>query len=154
MKYRILLGTLLLSASAGPCLAVDDPEATDYRQQFEQRHGHYEKRIKEAPTTAEAVRLYREYQIVLEENVKVAYMRIMLRDADEQSKQLLKQSQQRWVKYRDREFAFIDHKWTRANFGSSYLLSRLGYKTSLLRRRLEQLFDYLASLSASRTRPE
>ncbi len=58
------------------------------------------------------------------------------------------QSQREWLQFRDAELRFVDRNWTPKNFGSSYVLSRAGYRYQLVKQRVLALLAYLQNYPA------
>ncbi|CAD7854509.1 MAG: hypothetical protein, partial [Olavius algarvensis Gamma 1 endosymbiont] len=78
---------------------------------------------------------YAHYENFLDQELNKAYERLM-GHLDEDAQQTLRDSQRNWLKYRDAEFEFIALNWTPGNFGSSSVISRGDYRTTLIKDRV------------------
>ncbi len=125
------------------CFAIDNPDTVDYTQQFLVEVNDYENQLNEMDLTGvDVLARYSKYIDFLDSELNNAYG--LARDkipAEEFDR--LKQSQRQWIKYRDAEFNFIDVNWVQENFGTSSRLSRFHYKTSVIKARTIQLYDYV-----------
>jgi uncharacterized protein YecT (DUF1311 family) len=148
MKNTIkrLCGILLsffMTIAATSILAIDNPDAPDYVAEFRARSKAHESAInQEARTTQDFVSAYAAYECFLDEELNSAYRSLMDR-LDEKALQRLIQSQKNWLKYRDTEFEFIGTNWRTENFGSSAVISRGAYRTTLIKDRVILLLHYL-----------
>ena len=145
MKKRIAAAyaALLLTAFTAPSRAIDNPDAPNYVMDFEQRAQKFEAAItQQATTSQESLSAYANYEQFLDQELNKAYKSLLTKlGAAQQAK--IKESQRAWVKYRDAEFNFIAQNWTTKNFGSSAVLSRGAYRTTLIRDRVVLLLNYL-----------
>lgn len=133
----------LMIGMATSCRAIDNPDAPDYVAEFSQRAQKFETIIhKQAKTTQDALAAYADYERFLNAELDKAYSTLLARLAPPQQAKL-KESQRNWVKYRDSEFGFIVENWTAENFGSSAVLSRGAYRTTVIRGRITLLLHYL-----------
>lgn len=123
--------------------AVDNPDAPDYIGAFKARSEPYIQAINKPDNSTRAyLKAYNSYQRYLDKELNTAYSQLMAK-LTEDRKAELKTSQLRWLKYRDAEFDFINHNWTRSSFGSSFAISRGAYRCSIIEQRVMQLFHYL-----------
>lgn len=138
-----IYATLLLSAVTVSCQAVDNPDAPDYVADFMQRVQMYEATIQQqAKTTQDSLKAYADYEQFLDKELNKVYKLLITKlGAEQQAK--IKESQRNWIKYRDSEFDLITENWTAKNFGSSAVLSRGAYRTTIIRDRVILLLNYL-----------
>ena len=145
MRKRIALVyiTFLLAGFTLPCCAIDNPDAPDYVADFQQRAKVFETAIqKNAKTTQGYLKSYADYEQFLDRELNTTYKALITKlDTAQQNK--LKQSQRDWLKYRDAEFTFIADNWTSKQFGSSSVLSRGAYRTTITQDRVMLLLNYL-----------
>ncbi|MBI3560945.1 MAG: DUF1311 domain-containing protein [Gammaproteobacteria bacterium] len=142
-SFKKLKIMLLLLGVAIPCRAIDNPDAPDYVAEFQQRAQEFEVAIhQQAKTTQESLKAYANYELFLDKELNNAYQALLPKLAPDLQKKI-KQSQRDWVKYRDAEFEFIAENWTPQHFGSSAVLSRGGYRTTIINNRVMQLLYYL-----------
>ena len=124
-------------------LALDNPDAPDYVAEFRTRSKAHELAInQEALTNQDYVNAYSAYECFLDQELNRAY-RSLIDRLNEKSLQRLIQSQENWLKYRDTEFEFIGTNWKTENFGSSSVISRGAYRTTLIKNRVILLLHYL-----------
>ena len=143
MKHIILFLSFFVTSA----WAVDNPDAPDYVADFESRILPYEEYIhKEASTTFDYSKGYRELYGVLDKELNSAYKQLMSR-LPKESKNKLRLSQKQWMKFRDSEFIFISNNFNKANFGSSSTISRGNYRTSIVKSRIMELLWYLKNYS-------
>ena len=143
MKFSNMLSIIVIGmCTTFPGYAIDNPDAPDYVAEFEQRAQPFATVIhQQAKTTQETLKAYADYEKFLDKELNDVYKKLIGKlGAEQQTK--LKKSQRDWIKYRDTEFDFIASNWTTKNFGSSSVLSRGDYRTSILRNRVEQLLYY------------
>lgn len=126
-----------------PCRAIDNPDAPDYVADFQKRVEVFEAMIDQrAKTTQDTLEAYADYEKFLDKELNQAYKALSVKlGVDQLAK--FKQSQRDWLRYRDSEFDFIAENWTTKNFGSSAVLSRGAYRTTLIRDRVILLLHYL-----------
>lgn len=145
MKKLIASGyaALLLAGFTAPSAAIDNPDAPHYVTNFQQRAQKFEAAIhQQANTSQESLSAYADYEQFLDEELNKTYKSLLTKlSATQRAK--IKESQRAWVKYRDAEFSFIAQNWTTQNFGSSAVLSRGAYRTTLIRDRVMLLLGYL-----------
>jgi len=134
---------ILLTSIIAPCRAIDNPDAPDYVADFQQRTQKFEVAIHQhAKTTQDFLKAYADYEQFLDKELNEAYKLLMAKLGAEQRGKIV-QSQRNWVNYRDAEFDFIAENWTSKKFGSSAVLSRGAYRTSIIRDRVTLLLNYL-----------
>jgi len=80
--------------------------------------------------------------LFLDKELNKAYALLISKLSSEHQKEL-KVSQSNWVKFRDAEFELINNNWNRSNFGSSFVVSRGDYSSTIIRNRLIQLLNYV-----------
>ena len=137
----LLLSYLIIAGQAG--LALDNPDMPDYVAEFRARSQVHESRIsQEARTTQDFVDAYAAYEGFLDDELNSAYRSLVDR-LDAKMLPKLIQSQQSWLQYRDSEFEFIRTNWRTDNFGSSAVISRGAYRTTLIKDRVILLLHYL-----------
>ena len=124
-------------------LAIDNPDMPDYVAEFRARSQAHQSVINQkARTTQDYVNAYAAYERFLDDELHSAYRSLMDR-LDEKMLQKLIQSQESWLQYRDTEFDFIGTNWRTENFGSSAVISRGAYRTTLIKNRVILLLHYL-----------
>lgn len=123
--------------------AIDNPEAPDYIGEFKSREKVFIDKINNPKNTnQEYLAAYNGYLIFLEKELNTAFSSLIPKLAKDQQEEL-KNSQKKWLKFRDAEFEFIINNWARDNFGSSAWISRGDYRTTIVRERVIQLLYYL-----------
>lgn len=133
---------LLLSCSL-PTHAIDNPDAPDHLGDFLNRAQTYERDIRQtAHTTQSYLTAYAAYENFLDQELNTAYRQLIGYLPDE-AQHALKNSQQAWLNYRDKEFDFIARNWTIETSGSSATISRGDYRTQLIKDRIMLLLQYL-----------
>lgn len=143
VRLIYLLGALSMLAASPASFAIDNPDAPNRTAQFLAACQTYEQRIEQSDnTTADFVRDYAAYERFLDGELKRSD-RDLRRQLPGPQKQHYIRAQQRWLRFRDAEFAFVDANWVPAQFGTSSALSRGAYRTALLKQRVLQLLDYL-----------
>lgn len=142
-----IYATLLLAGFTASCQAIDNPDAPDYVADFKQRAQPFEVAIhQQAKTTQDSLKAYADYEQFLDKELNKAYKSVLEKlGAEQQTK--IKESQRNWIKYRDSEFDLIAENWTTKNFGSSAVLSRGAYRTTIIRDRVTLLLNYLKNYS-------
>jgi len=134
----VLLGCFSLSVKA-----IDNPDAPDYLGGFLDRAQSHELDLQQIPHTTQGyIEAYADYERFLNEELDVAFNRLMTQLNDE-VQFALRNSQQQWLSYRDKEFDFIAMNWTRNNFGSASVISRGDYRATIIKSRIELLLRYL-----------
>jgi uncharacterized protein YecT (DUF1311 family) len=137
----VLLAGLGLWAANAP--AIDNPDGPDLLADFTARAEAYENRIgTSAGSTHEVAAAYGAYERFLDGELDQDY-RALDAKLDPPARAALHQSQQRWLAFRDAEFKFIDRNWTQETFGTSAVLSRGAYRTSIVKERSIALLHYL-----------
>jgi uncharacterized protein YecT (DUF1311 family) len=137
---RLITGLLLLAVS--PAFALDNPDAPNHLTAFASREAPYLERANRASTTADMREAWADYEAFLDQELNVAYSGLMGRLGDRE-RMILRESQRKWLTYRDAEFDLIRENWSRERFGSSAVLSRGQYRTAIVRARVLQLYGYL-----------
>ncbi|MCF6323390.1 MAG: lysozyme inhibitor LprI family protein [Gammaproteobacteria bacterium] len=139
LKGLVLLSMMMLVNTAN---AIDNPDTPNYIEEFQARElQHLEKIDNPHSTTPGLSETYAAYQFFLDQELNIAYKLIRSKLSAERQAEL-KQSQRKWIKFRDAEFEFINHNWIRKNFGSSSGLSRGHYRTTIIKNRILQLLFY------------
>ncbi len=125
-----------------PTLAIDNPDATNFIEEFQSRAQTFKKDINNPNnSTQDYLIAYEQYQIFLDKELNMAY-RLLKSKLPTPQVADLKKSQRNWIKFRDAEFELIKNNWTRKNFGSSAGISRGTYRCSLIENRVTQLLHY------------
>lgn len=137
----VVLLALCLCAAGPSGRAIDNPDAPDRVAAFASRSAKFEQSIQDAPSGSLA-RAYREYEDFLARELAAAYATLSQQVGAKRRADLAK-AQQQWQRYRDAEFRFIDENWTPEDFGTSYVISRGDYRTTVLKERIVQLLHYL-----------
>lgn len=123
--------------------AIDNPDAPDYISDFLNRAQAHERDIQQtAHTTQGYLAAYEAYENFLDQELNAAYNQLMAYLSGE-TQHALKNSQLKWLNYRDREFDFVARNWTTEKFGSSAVISRGDYRTKLIKDRVMLLLHYL-----------
>ncbi|HNP27325.1 MAG TPA: DUF1311 domain-containing protein [Nitrosomonas sp.] len=124
--------------------AIDNPDAPDYIDAFQNRAQVYELNIRQAAayTTQDYIAAYAAYEDFLDQELNSAYKQLMVQ-LSEEAQYALRSSQRKWLSYRNQEFDFITLNWTTAQFGSSSAISRGEYRTALIKNRVLLLLQYL-----------
>lgn len=136
------LAAIILLLASSVCQAIDNPDAPDLAAEFQNRAEAFERTIREqADHPADIGLSYRQYSDFLEQQLNAVYG-MLSRQLDAANKQDLIRSQRRWVQFRDAEYAFIDKNWTSKQFGTSSMISRLAYRSSITKHRVMELLDY------------
>lgn len=139
LQGLILIFTSILVNSA---YALDNTDSPDLIKQLTVREKPFKANIsKPAKGTRDTIRAYHEYKLFLDTELNKAYDLLNSILSSERQKEL-KISQQNWIKFRDAEFELIDNNWSRSSFGSSFVISRGDYSSTIIRNRLIQLLNY------------
>jgi uncharacterized protein YecT (DUF1311 family) len=125
--------------------AIDNPDAPDYLGEFKSRERIYLEKINNPKNTNRAYLIaYDNYLIFLDKELNAVY-RLLMSKLSEVHQGGLKNSQKKWIVFRDAEFELINNYWTRNNFGSSAVISRGAYRSSIVRNRVIQLLQYASN---------
>lgn len=142
IKKLLVPAVLAISLISNIACGVDNPDAPDYVAQFEVRAKAHEQAVDDPKLTNRGVLVaYDNYRLFLDDELNKAYKLLRGKLPKVQQAELEK-SQQNWIKFRDAEFEFIKHNWTRDNFGSSAGRSRGAYRCSIIENRVTQLLQY------------
>lgn len=143
-KHRLIqtLFLLITSLLINTACALDNPASPDLFGQFKEREKNYLSAISNPVNgTRDTIRAYHEYKLFLDKELNKSY-NILKSNLSAQRQEELKISQQHWIKFRDAEFKLINNNWNRSSFGSSFVLSRGQYSSTIIKNRLLQLFHY------------
>ena len=125
--------------------AIDNPDAPDYLGEFKSNDKYFQDKINNPQnTTKEYLAVYDDYLFFLDKELNNAY-RLLMAKVPETQREDLKNSQKKWMAFRDAEFEFINNNWTRDNFGSSSVISRGAYRSSIVKNRVIQLLQYASN---------
>lgn len=142
-KLRDFVLTGLLLCYSFSTHAIDNPDAPDHAGDFLNRAQAYERDIQQTThTTQDYLTAYAAYENFLDQELNAAYRQLMTHLSGE-TQYALKNSQLKWLGYRDKEFDFIARNWTTEKFGSSAVISRGDYRTQLIKDRVMLLLHYL-----------
>jgi uncharacterized protein YecT (DUF1311 family) len=145
---RTLYFMLLLCCvwyNSTPAFAIDNPDTPDYVADFLKQDQRYKSEImKTVNTTVGFISAYTAYEEFLDKELNKAYNSI-LDHLDKNTQWKLRNSQRKWLKYRDAEFEFIMLNWNRNKFGSSFVISRGDYRTKIIKNRIILLLSYSAN---------
>lgn len=131
---------LMLTSSLAS--AIDNPDAPDLIASFETRESSLITAAENPDNGYRASLIaYTDYLDFLDKELNTVYQ-ILQSKLPQEKQQQLKESQVNWLKYRDREFSFIENTWTKTDFGSSSGITRGQYKISIVRDRVIQLMHY------------
>lgn len=141
MRYGFLL-LILFAFIPSALLAIDNPDAPDLVGDFLHRAAPLEKAVGLAGDGGrDDILVYRKYQAFLDEELNRAY-RLLMSKLDPPLRSELRDTQRRWIAFRDAEFIFINGNWTRDRFGSSANISRGAYRCTIIKDRVIQLLLY------------
>lgn len=140
---KSIIGFLAL-ISVSSCFAIDNPDAPDYVNNFLAEAKVYEDRIKKCSCNNDEIRShYKEFNQFLDEKLSHAKRLVAFFVKDnEKAKKLFQNSQHSWEVYAKNEKNFVKVNWTKEQFGTSYLLSRLGYSATIDKQRIISLYSY------------
>ena len=139
----LLISAILLISFSNSILAIDNPDSPDLIGQLTEREKPFKANItKPTNGTRDTIRAYHEYKLFLDKELNKAYALLISKLSSEHQKEL-KVSQRNWIKFRDAEFELINNNWSRSNFGSSFVVSRGDYSSTIIRNRLIQLLNYV-----------
>lgn len=142
MRYLIYFCFLYSSLAWG----LDNPDAPNYREEFEARIAPLELYVSEqAITTKEFIAGYARLERALDNELNDAYENLMDQLSD-QDQETLRKSQWHWIKYKESEFLFIGNVWNQENYGTSYVISVGEFRTNLIKSRIMVLLSYMKSL--------
>lgn len=140
----LLFFLVLYTATAS---GLDNPDAPDYINEFLIQANRYEEKLTQGIYGTQGyVSAYAEYEGFLDKELNRAY-RILMGHLDRNSQVALKNSQRKWLNYRDAEFDFITLNWNKIAFGSSSTISKGDYRTTIVKHRVISLFHYLKNYS-------
>ena len=142
-KIKFYLITLVFLLYSNLALCVDNPDSIDYLSSFLiQANKHEESILQGDRTTQGYIEAYAAYEDFLNKELSRIY-RLLTSHLSGDSKAALDESQRNWNNYIDSEFHFITSNWNRVDFGSSSVISRGGYRTTLIKDRIILLLHYL-----------
>lgn len=122
--------------------ASDKSDPPDYIGEFRYREKDLVKRINNPKNTSKEYSVtYHDYLIFLDEELNAAY-ELLMEKLQKSQQEELRNSQRKWLKFRDAEFEFINNNWTRDSFSSSEWISLGDYRTTIVRERVMQLLQY------------
>lgn len=137
------LGAAIMACFVSFALAIDNPDAPDPIGEFLIRAKPYEHEIEHATlTTQDYIKAYASYERFLDDELEAVYTRLTAY-LEGNEKAALREAQQAWLLYREREFEFIRSNWNRKTFGSSSVISRGDYRATITKDRVLQLLHYL-----------
>ena len=134
-KNKAILIIFLLSIFNPVAFGLYNPDTPDYIATFLKEADAYEKKSSDTKT-------YLVYRKWLDNKLNETYQ-ILMKYLDKKNRKALRESQRRWISFRDAEVDFITSNWVRNSFGSSYELSREGYIITILHDRVLHLLNYL-----------
>lgn len=142
----IIVLSMLVSASS--CFAIDNPDTPDYVNNFLTEAKVYEDKISGCDCdTVELRKRYSDFNMFLEERLSHA-KRLVGHFVKGEAKKTFISSQASWEAYSQKEKEFILANWTKESFGTSYLLSRFNYTTSIDKQRVITLYSYAKNYPA------
>ncbi|MGI2172487.1 hypothetical protein ACROAE_20290 [Shewanella sp. MF05960] len=125
-----------------PCFAIDNPDAPDYVSDFIADALIYENKLSQCSCSSiELTAEFEAFNQFLDQRL-VHSERLVNHFVTGDEKLLFNDSQASWEAYAKKESDFILANWTKESFGSSYLLSRLDYLTSIKKQRIITLYYY------------
>ena len=140
-----LLAIAIVCVVASLSSAIDNPDAPDYIGKFKSNEKYYQDKINDPRNTSrDYLTAYDDYLLFLDKELNKAYSLLMAKIPEVQREDL-KDSQKKWITFRDAEFEFINNNWTRNNFGSSSVISRGAYRSSIVKNRIIQLLQYASN---------
>ena len=143
-KHSFIQSLLVLITSLviNTAYALDNPDSPDFLGQLKEREKNFLSAIANpANGTRDTIRTYHAYKLFLDKELNKAY-EILKSNLSAKRQEELKISQEHWLKFRDAEFELINNNWNRSSFGSSFVLSRGQYTSTIIRERLIQLLHY------------
>ena len=123
--------------------AIDNPDTPDEVATFEQRAQPLEENFSSQTSTLGLSQAGVAYAKFLDKELNRAYQLLLKKVDAPKAREQLRKSQRAWLAYYQAEADFIWANWIPANFGSSYELSRQGYRNSLVKERIKVLLNYL-----------
>lgn len=146
---KLVKGFLLL-LFCSKTIAIDNPDAPDLLTPFLAREQKYVEAVDESAgygvyKNSVAVINYYEF---LDKELNAVYNHLIFVLPDE-SKTKLRQSQIKWIAYRDAEFIYIENTWTRERFGSSAVGAAGMHRAAIVRARVMQLMRQSAAFLAA-----
>ena len=142
----IIVLSMLVSVSS--CFAIDNPDTPDYVNNFLTEAKVYEDKISECNCDPVELReRYGDFNMFLEEKLSHA-KRLVGHFVKGEAKAKFISSQASWEVYSQKEKEFVSANWTKESFGTSYLLSRLNYTTSIDKQRVITLYYYAKNYPA------
>lgn len=146
-KVRNVSLLCFLSLYAVTASGIDNPDTPDYANKFLNQVNKYEEKIMQGNYgTQDYIHAYAEYEDFLDKELNRTY-HLLMEHLDKDSQAALKNSQRKWLNYRDAEFDFIRLNWNKDSFGSSSAISRGDYRTTIIKNRVISLFHYLKNYS-------
>jgi uncharacterized protein YecT (DUF1311 family) len=144
LTRAIILSSLMCLAVDGPLsFAIDNPDSPDIVAEFQARCEKFELRVQEQGEYSQDTGLaFSQYEKFLDQELNRAYVGL-LQQTSGNPKQDLVRSQRRWLQFRDAEFQFIGSNWNVANFGTSSVVSRGAYRSTIVKERVLALLHYL-----------
>ncbi|WP_149981852.1 hypothetical protein [Pseudoalteromonas rhizosphaerae] len=139
---------LSMLVTVSSCLAIDNPDTPDYVNSFLAEAKVYEEKISQCDCDYVELRdRYDDFNIFLEEKLSHA-KRLVGHFVKGEAKEKFLSSQAAWEVFSQKEKEFVMANWTKESFGTSYLLSRLNYTTSIDKQRVITLYYYAKNYPA------
>ena len=138
IRWAIMLLALVFGTLAA---AINNPESRVVAR-FEERSKPYLKSINSASESNGGIaRAYYKYEKFLDLELNQAFNALLTKLGDDAKRDLVA-SQKKWLTHRGAEFIFIDNNWVLENFGSSYNISRVAYRSDIVKNRVTELLNY------------
>ena len=139
---QLLCCALFLVFNLG-VFALPNPETPDLVGEFLKEADKYANKILEGNYTTQGyTEAYGKYEEFLDKKLNETY-NILIKYLDKKNQKVLRESQRKWIIFRDAEFGFINSNWVRNSFGASYTMSRGSNKVSIVHNRVVTLLSYL-----------
>ncbi len=132
---KILIYFLVISSIT---LAFDKNEAYERLKNYELT---FSDNLEYAYSTMEIVECHYDYYETLDKELNTLYKALMSSIDDSKVKEALKTSQIQWIKFRDKEFEFIDFYYNSG--GTIDRIDRASARIPILAKRIEDLIRYL-----------
>ncbi len=138
MKYFVFIFTFLINTA----WAIDNPDTPKYVAEFEARIKPLEHYIQsEARSDQDYTKGYTRLLKSLDKELNTAYKNL-LNQLPKKNQKIIRQSQKHWLNFRDAEIAFLSAQFDRETYGSSSVITRGTYISTLIKSRIKTLLSY------------
>ena len=126
--------------------ALDNPDKPNYVAEFEARIKPLENYVQsKARSNREYAEGYTALLEALDKELNIAYKNL-IKKLPKENQKILRLSQKHWLNFRDAEIAFLSDQFTRENYGSSSVITRGTYISTLIKSRIKSLLWYRKAL--------